>query len=78
MNDVDPNLVHLQSKPLSSYLIHQSGCPSAYPTTVIPKYLPYIEETLYYVVGYDSLLNFGVKTFAYTVNTSYALLDSCQ
>jgi len=30
------------------------------------------------VVGYDSLLNFGVKAFAYTVNASYTLLDSCQ
>ena len=30
------------------------------------------------MVGYDSLLNFGVKAFAYTVNASHALLDSCQ
>ena len=78
IDDTDPNKVHMQNKPLSSYLIHQSGCPATYPTAIIPKYLPYIEETLYYVVGHDSFLNLGLKAFAYTVNASHALLDSCQ
>ena len=78
IDDFDPNLVHLQSKPLSSYLIHKSGCPATYPPTIIPKYLPYIEDMLYYVVGHDSLLNLGVKSFGYLVNASHALLDSCQ
>jgi hypothetical protein len=33
---------------------------------------------LYYVIGRDDLLNSGIKEFAYTVNASFSLLDSCQ
>jgi hypothetical protein len=33
---------------------------------------------LYYVIGIDNLVNSGLKEFAYIVNASFGLLDSCQ
>jgi hypothetical protein len=41
---------------------------------VLPKYLPYIDEALYYVVGVDP----PVRDFPYRVNPQFATLDSCQ
>ena len=33
---------------------------------------------LYYVIGRDDMLNSGIKEFAFIVNASFSLLDSCQ
>ncbi len=49
--DDDPSRVWLQNKPLVSIFMNEQGCPANYPSTPMPKFIPYVDEYLHYVIG---------------------------
>ena len=66
--DDSATLVSMEHKDLSSTLVHSPGCTNNIPATSIPKYMPYIDDRIYYIFNYDNNINLGVKSFPLTIN----------